>query len=190
MNIVNVFPTCIGVNYDIDMADRILPIAKKHLENPDNLTNTWKYKTTYYIDGYKVPEELCFFDEYIKKVGNTFLNKMGYSNINNFKSQIFFSEMFEGDAHSIHAHPGCILSGVFYLNVPQGSSNIKFFDPAPYKKSVSIEINDHSNQMCWDWYTIKPEKGMLVIWKSHVEHEVPPNFSQDGRLTVVFNLCI
>jgi uncharacterized protein (TIGR02466 family) len=187
MQMMTVFPTCIGVQHDTSMAERILPIAKKYLSDESKLTYTWNYKNTYTKNLHVCPEDLDFFSKYISDIGNQFLNNMGYSK-RSFKTQIFFSEMLSGDRHEIHTHPNCILSGVFYLEVPEGSSDIKFYDPTPFKKIMRLDIENESNNLSWDWFKIKPEKGMILIWKSHIEHEVLINQSDSGRITAVFNL--
>ena len=187
MQMTTIFPSCIGIQHDIQMAEKLLPVAKKYLEDKSKLTYTWDYKNTYTKKLENCPEDIEFFSKYISELGNEFLKNMGYSK-RSFKTQIFFSEMISGDCHEIHTHPNCILSGVFYLNVPKGSSDIKFHDPSPFKKIVRLDIEDDSNNLSWDWFKITPQAGMILIWKSHIEHEVLTNQSEDGRITAVFNL--
>ena len=47
MNLVNLFPTSIGVVRNKEMADAALSIAKRYLSDDSKITNKWNYKNTY-----------------------------------------------------------------------------------------------------------------------------------------------
>ena len=42
---------------------------------------------------------------------------------------IWVNQLDPGGAHSGHIHPHCVLSGTYYVRVPDGASSIKFEDP-------------------------------------------------------------
>jgi len=182
------FPTPIASIRDVDMAEKMLPIAKKYLADKKHLSNEWGYKNTYKSNGglneYKDFDE---FTNWIHDQARWYLNELGYKCPNEFSTQIFASEMLEGDKHGPHTHPNSILSGVFYLQAPEGSSKILFNDPKPYRKYIDLEVE---NNTLHNYHQVffNAEKGLLVLWQSWIEHEVPENKSQEGRITLVFNL--
>ena len=185
MDHLNIFPTTIGGFSDENIAKKVLPIAKKILEEPSNNTNTWNYKTTYSKDCSNI-KELDFFKDYIVNLGSEYLNSTGYKRLS-LVPEIFFSEMIAGDYHGQHEHPNSILSGLIYLNVPENSAPIRFYDPRPHTKYVTIPIAE-SNEKNWTHYNVKPHAGLVLIWPSWLTHEVLVNKSVDGRITAVFNL--
>jgi uncharacterized protein (TIGR02466 family) len=184
MQKLNLFPTAIGLNMDLPMAEKILPYAKGYLNNSENLTNTWNYKTTYKSSNIMFDDDF-FFCQYLIKFGNEYLNSLGYKSLD-LRPQIFFSEMNISDYHTTHNHPSSILSGVMYLTVPQGSSEIRFYDPRPHKNYINLPIQNDC-EYNWDWYKIQPKEGLILIWESWLSHEVLKN-NCDGRITAVFNL--
>lgn len=191
INHTNLFPTTIGSIIDIEISKKILPIARKMLDNPDNLTNTWVYKTTYsskHVDNesHHANDELSFIRDYVVDFGNNFLQSLGYKPMR-LEADIFFSEMFEGDRHSRHEHPNCILSGILYLTAPEGSSLIKFYDPRMHGTYIGLPVEEWTYNN-WECFNIQPKEGLLLVWPSWLSHEVTLNKSVEGRTTCVFNL--
>jgi hypothetical protein len=189
-NIQYCFPTAIFSTFNPDLADEMLPIARKFLDDDKMINKRWNYKTTYTpntgIERFKETKSFC---DYVANLGKDFLIKQGYElEFSDFKSLLFASEMFKGQFHNTHAHPNCVLSGVFYLQVPEGSSPIVFYDPRPFRKMVkrNTPTQTETNQ---DELVIYPQKGLLMMWESWLEHSVPENFNtEEGRVTLIFNL--
>ena len=189
MNIELFFPTAIcSIKYP-ELAEEMLPVAKKYLSDEMYLTNTWGYKNTY-TDKAGIEKNLDFFKliNILKKDAERFMKTMGYDlSRDDFQIFLFASDMREGDFHPVHTHQNCILSGVFYLQVPDGSSDLKFYDPRPCRKFLKYPILQET-EITWDQIVCKPEKGLLLMWESWLEHEVPKNTNQDGRISLVFNI--
>ena len=185
LKIQQYFPTVIGNKFNVELRNKMLPIVKDIL-NSERLTYEWGYKNTYsHTTGLEELPEMAEFVDYIKNVCEEYLLLLGYQSYD-IKPNIFASEMHKGDSHSRHAHPNSTLSGVFYLDMPQGSSDIVFYDPRPFRDVKSLprteeNIINASAAIC------SPENGMLLIWESWLNHEVLANQSETGRITLVFN---
>lgn len=89
--------------------------------------------------------------------------------------------------HTLHTHPLSVISGVYYVNAPKGSSPLKIEDPrlgflmnTPPRKS-SAPANEQN------YLQIKPKAGSFVLFESWVRHEVPPHRGRDARLSISFN---
>jgi uncharacterized protein (TIGR02466 family) len=186
MNTHNLFPTVIATETSTELAKLMLPVARKYLDNKELVTNTWGYKNTYNVDlGLEQFDDLKPFINAIVKLGNEFLEGLGYDSTKiNLHPHIFVSEMFENDYHTRHAHAGSLLSGILYLQVPTGSSPIVFTDPRPHRDFLCLPKKGKSS----DQIFITPVEGLMLIWESWLNHEVPKNASKDGRITMVFNL--
>ncbi len=77
-----------------------------------------------------------------------------------------------------HIHEG-ILSGVFYLQVPQDSGRLILCNPAVRSHSHPIRNKD---------YPIQPERLALILFPSWLEHYVEPSNSDDERISISFNI--
>jgi len=96
------------------------------------------------------------------------------------------------DCNNTHFHPNNILSGVFYIKVPENSGKIKFHNPASdlIEACLTNHISQYNtiNSACW---TFEPEENMLLIFPSFLKHNVLPNMNkEDKRISISFNACI
>lgn len=89
-----------------------------------------------------------------------------------------------------HIHQNSIFSGTFYIKSEQGAgdlilttpkSSTTFLPPAISPKMTGINI---FNTKTWH---ITPRTGDIVIFPSHVFHEVSPNKSGENRSCIAFN---
>jgi uncharacterized protein (TIGR02466 family) len=188
MHIDYFFSTGISSSKNTSLSTQMLPVAKKYLADESLITNTWGYKNTYSPDmGLSNFDDVGPFRLFLEQAGYDYLTKLGYDVTDlTFSTQIFVSEMKEGDAHALHTHPNSLLSGVFYLQVPTGSAPILFNDPRAFRKFVSLpKLSTSTN---WERIHYVPEEGLFLIWESWLEHEVPKNYNKEGRITIIFNL--
>ena len=187
--------------YDLNLSRQLLPIARKFLSMDPKLTYTWNYKNTY-TDGIGLASEpeLKFFVEYVTELASEYIKKenLKLKKSVKFSISIFASEMKEGDQHLSHQHPGSILSGLIYLQVPPNSAKLEFknprhnimwlnfLEPATPESCELPVIHDNSEFNI----IVEPSPGLLVMWESWAVHRVPVNHSQEGRITLVFNIGV
>ena len=189
------------INYykDRQLAEQLLPVARKFLSDPSKLTNEWDYKNTYTkYEGLANEPELKFFVDVILKASREYIENKSLKLINpsDLWVSMFCSEMHEGDSHDAHTHPGALFSGLIYLDVPEGSSNLEF--SAPHGQNPSwktfLEISPTENIFEVDQtphtITVKPESGLFLFWESWALHRVPTNNSTGPRITMVFNVGV
>jgi uncharacterized protein (TIGR02466 family) len=96
----------------------------------------------------------------------------------------------EGGSHSGHIHTNSVISGTFYIMVPEGAGPLVFEDPRypfmmaapPRKASAPQDIKSH--------ISLAPEAGTLLLWESWLRHEVPLNRAPGERISVSFNYVI
>ncbi len=84
----------------------------------------------------------------------------------------------------VHRHEGCLLSGVFYLQVPPGSGPLVFRDPRPGPQSAPFKgphANGHNDVQ------LAPSAGLAVLFPSWLDHSVEPHDSDIPRLSISFN---
>jgi uncharacterized protein (TIGR02466 family) len=92
-----------------------------------------------------------------------------------------------GGVHTSHIHPHSVVSGTYYVTIPEGASALKLEDPrlgfmmaAPPRKPKAKPENRQFAYM-------KPAPGTVLLWESWLRHEVPVNEAESERISVSFN---
>ena len=100
-----------------------------------------------------------------------------------------------GGLNRAHIHPGCLWSGVYYVQAPSGSGSIEFTDPRTQNlmSPVAYIPGTRRPRICWRKVQYKPVAGRMLIFPSWLYHGVLPNRSKaEGkaadRIIVSFNL--
>ena len=96
-----------------------------------------------------------------------------------------------GDYNIKHHHPTCDLSGVVWLKAPQDCGVITFENPHEFQtynliESYTKEFQD-SNSYYHSWF-FNPTEGRVLIFPSHLYHDVSENKSTEDRISVSFNI--
>ena len=92
-----------------------------------------------------------------------------------------------GGVHTSHIHPHSVVSGTYYVTIPDGASALKLEDPrlgfmmaAPPRKRKARPEN---RQFAY----VAPAAGTVLLWESWLRHEVPVNAAESERISVSFN---
>jgi uncharacterized protein (TIGR02466 family) len=104
-------------------------------------------------------------------------------------TQMWANVMPSGTVHSGHIHPLSSVSGTVYVDVPPGSSGLKFEDPrlAFFMGSIPRRMSKTSSKRSERHHVLRPEAGYVVLFESWLRHEVPPNPAKGDRVSVSFN---
>ncbi len=83
----------------------------------------------------------------------------------------WFNQMQPGHSTTLHTHDDGyeLISGVYYLDVPEGSGDILMHLPEQVLK-------------------ISPQAGLMLMFPPDLAHEVTENHSQQSRLSMAFNI--
>lgn len=85
-----------------------------------------------------------------------------------------------GGGHSGHIHPHSVVSGTFYVAVPEGAGGIRFEDPRlPMLMAAPTRAGTFE--------TVAPAPGTLLLWESWLRHEVMAHAGRGERISVSFN---
>lgn len=92
----------------------------------------------------------------------------------------------------------CILSGTFYVDVPENSGDLVFHagredygrmvTEPPIVRIPEIFFKDNNNVHIRPIYRVTPKAGDLLVWFSDVIHGVEINKSEENRISISFNL--
>ena len=134
------------------------------------------------------------FANFIAQAGWTILDNQGY-NMNShmtYVSELWCQEHQKSSGMEQHTHPfGVLLSGFYFLDVPDDSCMIQIYDPRSSKVQLSLPEKDNtiiteaSNSMY-----IKPKDGMMVISNSWLPHSFTRNGSDSSCKFIHFNISV
>ena len=90
-----------------------------------------------------------------------------------------------------HCHPDSNLSGVLWIKSQKDCGNIVFQSPFHFQtyKEVESYTEDFKNKnKYFHTYFFNPIEGRMIVFPSHLEHQVKPNESKEDRISVSFNI--
>lgn len=94
-----------------------------------------------------------------------------------------------GGHHSGHIHPHSLISGTFYVEVPNGSGAIRFEDPRlPLMMAAPPRAKEAPEEL-QPFVPVEPRPGLLLMWESWLRHEVLPGTGRGERLSISFNFA-
>jgi uncharacterized protein (TIGR02466 family) len=93
----------------------------------------------------------------------------------------------QGGVHTGHIHPHSVVSGTYYVHVPQGAASIKFEDPRLAMMMAAPTRNPDADQSLQPFIFLTPQEGELLLWESWLRHEVVLNQSKTPRVSISFN---
>lgn len=90
------------------------------------------------------------------------------------------------NSQDVHNHSNCLISGVYYVQVPKGSPGLLIRSPvedtmihAPLSEASFANATLHE---------VPAVDGKMVIFRSYVKHSVRPNTVDGERISIAFNL--
>jgi uncharacterized protein (TIGR02466 family) len=91
-----------------------------------------------------------------------------------------------GGYNVLHTHPGCVMSGSFYLSLPEGSGPLIFDDPRPGIQHNMHLFNGPYPNACMP-FVVEPRVGQLIVFPSWLGHLVEPHLSKINRICIAMN---
>ena len=97
-----------------------------------------------------------------------------------------------GGFNVAHKHPGCILSGVYYVDVRETQGDLYVDNPNTvdydWNRDVSIYEDISDNAIATNNWSFVPKEGDLYLFPSWAKHGVTPNTTKNNRISISFNL--
>jgi uncharacterized protein (TIGR02466 family) len=92
-----------------------------------------------------------------------------------------------GGAHSGHLHPLSVISGTYYVRVPDRAGGLRLEDPRLSRLMARPPLAPDAPAESRPFVTLSPAPGALLMWESWLRHEVPPHAGQGDRISLSFN---
>lgn len=98
-------------------------------------------------------------------------------------TQAWLNTTTQGQFHHKHAHPGSLISGVYYLEACE-SDRIMFYRSGYQRIKFPTEQYNPWNSESW-WIPVRA--GDLILFPSELEHHVPTVETDTRRVSLAFN---
>jgi uncharacterized protein (TIGR02466 family) len=92
-----------------------------------------------------------------------------------------------GGVHTGHIHPHSVISGTYYVAVPENAASLKLEDPRlPMMMAAPTRLAD-ADQCLQPFVFLSPQEGEVILWESWLRHEVVLNRARAQRISISFN---
>lgn len=95
------------------------------------------------------------------------------------------------DYGRVHNHNNSLFSGVLYIKTSKNCGNIKFYSKTTdiFSETIALNYEEFNIYNSPLWY-FEPCDGLILLFPSHLKHEILPNLSDDLRYCISFNIFI
>jgi uncharacterized protein (TIGR02466 family) len=143
------------------------------------------------IDSIKDIPEVIKLVQSIEQNTTIFLNQIGgNTDLYDIKVvNLWLNEMKAGSFMTKHCHYGHVVSGCYYIDVPENSGMLKFSNPLAVLPKQTVE---HRELTMYNSSNINfnVQKGDMYLWESGLEHEVPATQFDGVRRSIAFDVNI
>jgi len=143
--------------------------------------------------GYQSPRltgEHAPLNEMFKEIDyttNAFAQRLGLR-MPTFIDSVWININKPGATNMEHRHPKTMLSGVFYLKVPQNSGRIVFTNPiSNFDMIWTDDYIDNYTPYNSECHYHMPINNELILFPSWLSHKVEKNNSDSDRVSLAFN---
>lgn len=132
-----------------------------------------KLKSAIFAQMWEIAKELDFSRDFVFEITGMWANING-----------------PGSYNRVHVHPHAQWSGVFYVQVGEGSGKLGFHDPRPQAAILQPVVG---NANCVDKrikpvISYEPSDNDLIVFPGYLPHEVDVNRSETDRISIAFNV--
>ena len=192
LNLLKYFPTIIGCainpnHFEIekDLIEKCYEIKKYTKSGSDSWISNDTYST---IGTYDIKDDLSF-SKLNNYVNTNVINyceqmKIDVKKVDINPSSSWFNIYNKGDFQEFHQHSHNIISAIYILKSDENSGKIYFKNP--YNDMLSPAYTEYTSDN-FERINFKPQPGMLLIFRSHLEHYVDKNNSDEDRISFAYN---
>jgi len=103
------------------------------------------------------------------------------------RNSLWINILEPGGMHSGHIHPHSVVSGAYYVSIPEGASALRFEDPRLVMMMAAPPRRADAPLEHRTFAPIQPTPGTVLLWESFLRHEVQMNQADEARISISFN---
>lgn len=159
----------------------------------DKNTGNLRSKRWDVLDSAELKDLKSFLQSSVTDYFNGIYKPKTDSDVSVYITQSWTNYNEKGMSHHQHSHSGSFISGVFYVNANPKCDKILFCNPINNYQPFPIQSSDRTpfNTAVADF---EVETNLLLLFRSHVQHSVPPVdsaiFNYKTRVSLSFNTFI
>lgn len=145
-------------------------------------SSEWEKKNTYISKSRSVLKEVPFIESRIKEYLEMYSkNMLGQSSQVQIVTS-WFTKSEPGSESQVHSHTNSWLSGVMHLS--DNTAGTRFFD-----SRVDVFRTEYNDDAMFgkSYHDVDSISGQLVLFPSHLKHQVLYNFTNETRYSMSFN---
>ena len=195
LNLTHVFPIPIlDTKIDDGITDDVISLVNAFVEDKKLLANSLPgdLVTTFYDDkdllgtlkAYDLLNEITINSR-------TFMELLGYDKDGHIEISSWLQYNKPQSHFFRHDHYGALVSGVVYLQTPEKCGDIVFHTPLELRRAHGTfysRLKVQENNYNYDDIRITPQKGLMLLFDSWLQHTVERNYSTDNRISISFNI--
>ena len=131
-------------------------------------------------------EEMQPFQEMVNTAIAECAQALGYNQVSIRPANCWANVNPKYASNKIHDHANCLFSGVYYLQAPENSGNLMFYDPREARTFYKPGVQNFTTYTA-DAVAHAPVAGLLLIFPSWLKHGVEPNLNDVDRVSISFN---
>ena len=192
MNIDRFFPTVVATDMNPNHNKYANLLIEKCLHTSKNIDSggkNWISNSTYNtLNTYNISKvkEFKNVNKFVLDSVKNFCDeiKIDFNKLNHSSGDAWFNISKKGDYQEYHYHAGSVLSVVYYLKTPKDCT--KLFFKNPINDMIAPQYTEDTMDN-FEFGYIKPKDGMIVIFRSHLEHCVEKQKTDDSRISLAYN---
>ena len=188
------FPCPIYIIERLDFLEAVNAISEEALEVQRKERELNEIYPVYMTGNYFGDSRIASFSEFVGATAWNILNEQGYAMQD---KMVQFTEMWTQEHHKhsamdAHVHGfGSQITGLYFLETPEGSSNVAFHDPRAAK--VQIDLPEQDMNMATPAskaINFTPKPGMMIFANSWLSHSFTCHAAELPIKFVHFNLTV
>jgi|TARA_R110002020_G_scaffold30805_4_gene96770 uncharacterized protein (TIGR02466 family) len=192
MNIEQFFPTPVGFSKNTNHSKIKNKIIKACLDIKNKTNsggNNWASKVYNTCRTYNIHENNSFkeINHYIFSEVNNFAHSLNFTGHKVACSSSWFNVYKKYDYQEYHDHQGEDISVVYFLKGSKKTGDLIFKSP---EIPGVFSLFDPNNHLTFKHVRIKPEQGLLVLFKSNLIHCVDQNKTNETRMSLAYNFKV
>lgn len=161
--------------------------------NSNTISNIGGFQSLPIINEFDNDEVGKLFKENIFSAANYIVNNIWRRKIELTSFGYWYNVNQKYNYNLNHSHVNCILSGVFYVDVPENCGDLVFTrnDSETSMLGFAALKDTQKNIFSPDFsvnYSVTPKTGQLIIFPSHLKHHVEQNLSDKERISLSFDI--
>lgn len=180
------FPKTVYIRDDV-CSDLLPELEKKCKEIETVKTESFQVESTHLTNRYLHKEE-CFSElsSVIMDNFKFYMDRLGYCE--DYISECFIGNMWcntsnQGGFLFPHSHPGCIMTGAFYVKTID-ENQIVFYDSI----NPPFEPPKYDNPLNWSTTKYNCDPARLLMFRSNMIHGTPRQENEGEKIVISFNI--